>query len=128
MTSPVVSSTPAAPVDLAAIQRDLDGRPRTPPEVFVGHVRRLLSVVESLTAETERLRGQVERVRALCHSEGYTTWDQGEPPWGDDVVYAWEAAHGHDIRTKCYAEFGCQLLVDPVDVLAALAEPTGDGA
>lgn len=32
----------------------------------------------------------------------------GEPPWRDDAkVKEWEAVHGHDVRLKCYAEFGC---------------------
>lgn len=32
----------------------------------------------------------------------------GEPPWRDDAkVQEWETAHGHDVRLKCYPEFGC---------------------
>ena len=36
------------------------------------------------------------------------------------TLAAWEAAHGHDARTKCYAEYGCQLYVDPEDIRDAL--------
>lgn len=45
----------------------------------------------------------------------YTAWDRdeklGEPPWNpeDPKVIAWERAHGHDVRLKCYPEFGCTL-------------------
>lgn len=47
---------------------------------------------------------------------GYRPWDQGRhlgpPPWkpSDPALVAWEAAHGHDVRLKCYAEFGCLVL------------------
>ena len=46
----------------------------------------------------------------------YEPFDQkawlGETPWklSDPAVIAWEAAHGHDPRIKCFAEYGCQLL------------------
>ncbi len=46
----------------------------------------------------------------------YTPWDQdehlGPPPWSeyDPHVIAWEAAHGHDVRLKCYAEYGCLVI------------------
>lgn len=46
----------------------------------------------------------------------YVPWDQGEklppPPWSPDDpdVRAWEQAHGHDVRLKCYVEFGCQVI------------------
>lgn len=45
----------------------------------------------------------------------YRPFDQhetlGEPPWrpGPDLD-AWEAAHGHDARLKCYSEFGCTVI------------------
>jgi hypothetical protein len=48
----------------------------------------------------------------------YQPWDRedklGPPPWkhDDPKVIAWEAAHGHDVRSKCYPEFGCQVLPD----------------
>jgi len=43
----------------------------------------------------------------------YEPFDQeawlGKPPWKptDAALIAWEAAHGHDVRLKCYTEFGC---------------------
>lgn len=46
----------------------------------------------------------------------YSPFDQreklGAPPWrpDDPAVIAWEEAHGHDVRLKCYSEFGCQVL------------------
>lgn len=46
----------------------------------------------------------------------YRPFDQdrhlGPPPWsGDDpAVQGWEDAHGHDVRLKCYPEFGCQAI------------------
>lgn len=46
----------------------------------------------------------------------YEPFDQehwiGEPPWheGNPAVKAWEAAHGHDVRLKCYVEYGCQVI------------------
>lgn len=46
----------------------------------------------------------------------YKPFDQadhiGDPPWSpaDPAVQAWEAAHNHDVRLKCYVEFGCQAL------------------
>jgi hypothetical protein len=45
----------------------------------------------------------------------YQPWDQeeklGPPPWNwqDKRVLAWEEAHGHDVRLKCYVEFGCRV-------------------
>lgn len=46
----------------------------------------------------------------------YKPFDQeeklGPPPWGalDEKVANWERAHGHDVRVKCYAEYGCQVI------------------
>ena len=46
----------------------------------------------------------------------YSPFDQDahldRPPWSPDdpKVQAWEAAHGHDVRVKCYPEFGCQAI------------------
>lgn len=43
----------------------------------------------------------------------YTPFDQeeklGPPPWDplDEQLALWERAHGHDVRIKCYVEFGC---------------------
>jgi hypothetical protein len=48
----------------------------------------------------------------------YEPFDQanhlGDPPWrpGDHRLTAWERAHGHDARLKCYPEFGC-LVIEP---------------
>lgn len=48
----------------------------------------------------------------------YRPWDQrkhlGDPPWrpDDPAVREWERVHGHDVRLKCYAEFGCQVIED----------------
>lgn len=52
----------------------------------------------------------------MGHSQtsGYALFDQrtklGEPPWSGAALEAWEKAHGHDARLKCYPEFGCQVL------------------
>lgn len=52
----------------------------------------------------------------------YEPWDQAEKigdgtkvRWvlSDPKVVAWEAAHGHDPRLKCYPEFGCQVIEVP---------------
>lgn len=51
----------------------------------------------------------------------YRTWDReeklGPPPWSskDPKVIAWEHAHGHDVRLKCYAELGCDLVVPELE-------------
>lgn len=46
----------------------------------------------------------------------YRTFDQyeklGEPPWSGPALEAWEKAHGHDVRLKCYVEFGCQIIAE----------------
>jgi hypothetical protein len=58
----------------------------------------------------------------------YRPWDQeeklGEPPWSKDdpKLQAWEAAHGHDVRLKCYPEFGCQALEAEHNRLREFAE------
>ena len=45
----------------------------------------------------------------------------GEPPWKPTAaLILWEQAHGHDVRLKCYTEFGC-LLIER-DLEAAEAE------
>ena len=57
----------------------------------------------------------------------YKPWDReeklGPPPWwpGNSKVMAWEAAHGHDVRLKCYPEFGCKLLEPAHERLFAAA-------
>jgi hypothetical protein len=47
-------------------------------------------------------------------TSGYGPFDQreklGEPPWSGAALEAWEKAHGHDARLKCYPEFGCQVV------------------
>lgn len=44
----------------------------------------------------------------------YRPFDQprhlGDPPWSGDALAAWESAHGHDARLKCYPEYGCQAI------------------
>lgn len=63
----------------------------------------------------------------ICAPNGYTTWDTSMVPMIDghyDEAEAkkWELAHGHDIRLKCYPEYGCQLLIDPEDLLTEIAK------
>lgn len=54
----------------------------------------------------------------------------GEPPWSpsDPALIAWEAAHGHDVRSKCYPEFGCKViqsdLEDRIDELETEVDKT----
>jgi len=48
-------------------------------------------------------------------SSNYEPFDQDKwlaEPWRNDshAVAMWEQAHGHDVRVKCYAEFGCQVI------------------
>lgn len=31
----------------------------------------------------------------------------GEEPWSREAIAVWEDAHKHDVRLKCYPEFGC---------------------
>ena len=54
---------------------------------------------------------------------GYTRFDQqdklGSPPWSGPVLEAWEAAHGHDARLKCYPEFGCQVIESALEAVEA---------
>jgi len=73
--------------------------------------------------------------------DAYQPFDQdeklGPPPWPDGPsLTAWEDAHGHDVRLKCYVEFGCQVIVtsleaerdalnDEVDRLKANQMPDG---
>lgn len=49
----------------------------------------------------------------------YERFDQkqrlGPPPWSGPAVEAWEEAHGHDVRLKCYVEFGCRLIERDLD-------------
>lgn len=33
-----------------------------------------------------------------------------DPPYDSALLAAWEEAHGHDVRLKCYPEFGCRVL------------------
>lgn len=54
-------------------------------------------------------------------TEPYRPWDQesklGPPPWqpADPKLQAWQQAHGHDVRLKCYPEFGCLVTADEYD-------------
>ena len=49
-------------------------------------------------------------------TDDYSPFDQDEklpsPPWKPThpALVAWEAAHGHDVRLKCYPEFGCRVI------------------
>lgn len=59
-------------------------------------------------------------------STKYEPFDQeqklGERPWFVPLVEQWERQHGHDVRLKCYVEFGCQVLdADSVDLVRRLA-------
>ena len=45
--------------------------------------------------------------------------------YNKEQAEAWEKVHGHDIRLNCYPEFGCQLLIDPEDLLLTLIEQLG---
>ena len=62
--------------------------------------------------ELARLRD--DALAILDPVNGYRPWDQddrlGSGPWRGPALRAWEDAHGHDARLKCYAEFGCRLL------------------
>ncbi|MGH3447216.1 MAG: hypothetical protein ACRDP4_06295 [Nocardioidaceae bacterium] len=46
----------------------------------------------------------------------YAPFDQakhlGPKPWHtqDPALVAWEEAHGHDTRLKCYVEYGCRVI------------------
>lgn len=55
----------------------------------------------------------------------YRPFDQreklGEPPWSGVELEAWEAAHGHDARLKCYPEFGCAVVEEQRERLEAFA-------
>jgi hypothetical protein len=70
------------------------------------------------------LRAVVE----LCIEGGYMPFDKSMLTstdgisWDKVEVAKWEEVHGHDIRLKCYPEFGCQLLIDPRDILEAIEE------
>ena len=56
--------------------------------------------------------------RVPMSATDYRPWDReeklGPPPWkqADPKLIAWEKAHGHDVRSKCYSEFGCLVLPD----------------
>jgi len=80
-------------------------------------------VSEQGWAEVKRLRDGIE---ALLPAGPYQPWDRekhlGQPPWKQSqALIAWETAHGHDVRQKCYPEFGCQLAtVDATELRALL--------
>lgn len=68
----------------------------------------------------------------------YEPFDQdrhlGPAPWSGPALAAWEAAHGHDARVKCYPEFGCLALaaanerrIEELEARLAAHEPSGDG-
>jgi hypothetical protein len=91
--------------------------------------RNIQWIRDETTAKIAELEAKLARVRELCYREGYITWDDsmvfalnGFGAHNSEELKKWEAMHGHDIRLKCYAEFGCQLLVDPFDIIRALDE------
>lgn len=81
---------------------------------------------EFIDPEKAMLISALQAVLAMCSRNGYTTWDRNKVVPLIDGKYNvegsknWEAAHGHDIRLKCYPEFGCQLLLDPSNVREAI--------
>jgi hypothetical protein len=54
--------------------------------------------------------------REAADETRYRPFDQeeklGPAPWSPDdpALIAWEKAHGHDVRLKCYPELGCVLV------------------
>lgn len=81
----------------------------------------VLELSEYTSEETKALRA-LRTVIEKCAPNGYTTWDTSMVPMVDGKfdpteTEKWEKAHGHDIRLKCFPEFGCQLLIDPEDLL-----------
>ena len=61
----------------------------------------------------------------------YRAWDReeklGPGPWLlDSKVSAWEAAHGHDVRLKCYPEFGCYLAWNRLEEAARVVVAQAD--
>lgn len=45
------------------------------------------------------------------------------PPWySGPELDAWEEAHGHDVRVKCYVEYGCKALDDHYEELKERVE------
>jgi hypothetical protein len=91
--------------------------------------RTYTEMTASAYSELATANAKLARVRELCYLDGYTTWDDsmvfalnGFGAHNSEELKKWEAMHGHDIRLKCYAEFGCQLLVDPEDIIRALDE------
>lgn len=75
------------------------------------HFQSQLSAWQTLKAVLEK-----------CFVNGYMTWDRDKVPlvngkYEEEATKKWEAEHGHDIRLKCYPEFGCQLLLDPQELV-----------
>jgi hypothetical protein len=52
-----------------------------------------------------------------------------DPPWKptDPALQAWEKAHGHDVRLKCYSEFGCQAIEKALDHATVELDRLRDG-
>lgn len=62
----------------------------------------------------------------MSEAPTYRPFDQrrhlGEPPWPDsEARREWEAAHNHDVRTKCLVEYGCMAIEYERDALWAIA-------
>ena len=66
----------------------------------------------------------VEAQDDALNAEFYRPFDQDRwlppPPWKPALpaLVNWEAAHGHDVRMKCYVEYGCQAIQYEADALA----------
>lgn len=70
------------------------------------------------------LRAVVELCKPYCeHNIKNVTKVNGV--YDKEQAEAWEKVHGHDIRLNCYPEFGCQLLIDPEDLLLAIKKELG---
>lgn len=56
----------------------------------------------------------------------YRPFDQreklGGPPWSGTDLAAWEEAHGHDARLKCYPEYGCLVIEQQYERRIALLQ------
>lgn len=77
-------------------------------------------VTKACRAKDERIAAIRERHDWSPDLTAYAPFDQeqhlGKPPWTDDERrHTWERAHGHDVRLKCYPEFGCLVIQEEAD-------------